>query len=201
MKDVINAYGLTGNMGCGKSTVAEFLKKHSDVCVMDCDQIAKEILFDIKNRPKIKEIFGKEIIENELVDEKKVAEIIFKNLIKKQKLESFIHPKVWQEVREKTENGPKNIIYIVESALIFETKMENNFKGIILVICDKDEQFKRIKKRNKWTDEQIKERLKNQLSDKYKNKNVLIKIDTQCLIKELESKVEEVYSFIKTQKR
>jgi len=179
-------------MGCGKSTVAEFLKKYSDVCVIDCDQISKEILFDIKNKSKIEKILGTEVGK---------AEIIFRDPIKKQKLEEFIHPLVWQKVREKIEYGPKDIIYIVESALIFETKMENNFKGIILATCSKKEQFKRIKKRNKWSDEQIKERLKNQLSDKYKNKNVLIKIDTECLIKELESKVEKLYSFIKIQKR
>ena len=43
----INAYGLTGNMGCGKSTVAEFFKKYNNVCVLNCDQISKEILFNI----------------------------------------------------------------------------------------------------------------------------------------------------------
>jgi len=180
----MNAYGLTGNMGCGKSTVAEFLKKHEDICILDCDQISKEILFDKKNKSKIEKILETEVGE---------AEIIFRYPIKKQKLEEFIHPLVWQEVKKQIENGPKNTIFIVESALIYETKMENNFKGIILVTCDKKEQYKRIKKRNNWTNKEINERLKNQLPDKDKKKNILIKIDTSCSIKELESKVEKIY--------
>lgn len=184
MNNKINAYGLTGNMGCGKSTVAKLLKKRKNICVLDCDQIAKEILFDVKNKSKIEKILGKGISE---------AEIIFKDPIKKQKLEKFIHPLVWQKVREKIEKGPKNIIYIVESALIYETQMESNFKGIILVTCNKKEQFKRIKERNSWTDKQIEERLKNQMSDKNKKKNVFIKIETDCSMKELESKVEKIY--------
>ncbi|MPM51667.1 Dephospho-CoA kinase [bioreactor metagenome] len=180
----INAYGLTGNMGCGKSTVAKLLKKRKNVCVLDCDQISKEILFDIKNKSKIEKILGKEVSE---------AEIIFKDPIKKQKLEKFIHPKVWQKVRKEIKNGSKDTIYIVESALIYETKMKSSFKGIILVTCNKKEQFKRIKERNNWTDKQIKERLKNQIPDKNKKGNVLIKIDTNCSMKELESKVEKIY--------
>lgn len=183
----MNAYGLTGNMGCGKSTVAEFLKKHNNICVLDCDQISKEILFDPKNKSKIEKILGKEVGE---------AKIIFNDPIKKQKLEKFIHPLVWQKVREKIKNGPKNIIYIVESALIYETKMENSFKGIILVTCSKKEQFKRIKKRNNWSDKEIKQRLKNQLPDDKKIKKSWITIDTDCSIKELRLRVEQVYSLI-----
>ncbi len=183
----MNAYGLTGNMGCGKSTVAEFLKKHNNICVLDCDQISKEILFDPKNKSKIEKILGKEVGE---------AKIIFNDPIKKQKLEEFIHPLVWQKVREEIKNGPKNIIYIVESALIFETKMENNFKGIILVTCSKKEQFRRIKERNNWSDKEIKERLKDQLSDKEKIKKSWMVIDNISSVEKLKSKVEQVYSLI-----
>lgn len=183
MNNKINAYGLTGNMGCGKSTVAKLLEKRKNICVLDCDQISKEIFFDIKNRPKIEKILGKKVDE---------AEIIFKDPTKKQRIEKFIHPKVWQKVREEIKNGSKNTIFIIESALIYETKMESNFKGIILVTCNKKEQFKRIKERNNWTEKQIKERLKSQMSDKNKKKNVFIKINTNCSMKELKSKVEKI---------
>lgn len=187
MNKEMNAYGLTGNMGSGKSTVAELLKRHEDICVLDCDQISKEILFDKKNKSKIEKILGTEISG---------AQIIFRDPIKKQKLEEFIHPLVWQEVQKQIENGPKDTVYIVESALIFETKMENNFKGVILVTCSKKEQFRRIKERNNWTDEQINERLKNQISDKEKMKKGLMVIDNNGSIKELKSKVEQIYSLI-----
>lgn len=187
MNKEMNAYGLTGNMGCGKSTVAEFFKKHNNICVLDCDQISKEILFDPKNKSKIEKILGTEVNE---------AKIIFNDPIKKQKLEKFIHPLVWQEVRRQIKNGAKDTIYIVESALIFETKMENSFKGIILVTCSKKEQFERIKKRNNWSDKEIEERLKDQLPDEEKINKSWITINTDGSMGELKSKVEEVYLLI-----
>lgn len=183
----MNAFGLTGNMGCGKSTVVEILKKHKNICVLDCDQISKEILFNPKNKSKIEKILGTKVSE---------AKIIFNDLTKKQKLEEFIHPLVWQEVQKQIKNGFKDTIYIVESALIFETKMENSFKGIILVTCSKKEQFERIKKRNNWSDKEIEERLKNQLPDDEKIKKSLITINTNGSIKELKSKVEQIYFLI-----
>jgi len=191
-------YGLTGNMGCGKSTVGKYLQKYDDICVLDCDQISKEILFDIENRQNIEIILGSNSIENGVVNSKAVSEIIFNNLTKKQELENFIHPLVWQKVEEKVQNGNINTIFIVESALIYETKKEKDFKGIIVATCDKKEQFNRIKKRNNWSDNEIEERLKNQLLNNYKEENGLIVINTNCPRQELELKVKRLYSFIKS---
>ena len=197
---VMNAYGLTGNMGCGKSTVGEYLQKHDDVLVLNCDQISKKILFDVENRQNIEIILGKSAIKDGVVDSNEVAKIIFNDLTKKQALENFIHPLVWQKVREQVQNGDVNTIFVVESALIYETQKEKDFKGIIVATCDEKEQFNRIKKRNNWSDEQIKERLKSQLTNNYKEKKGLIVIDTNCSLEELEAKVEKMYSYIKSGK-
>jgi len=194
------AYGLTGNMGCGKSTVGEYLQKHDSVCVLNCDQISKKILFDVENRQNIEIILGNNAIKDDVVDSKAVSKIIFNDSNKKQVLENFIHPLVWQKVREQVQNGDVNTIFIVESALIYETQKEKDFKGIIVATCDEKEQFNRIKKRNNWSDEQIKERLKSQLTNNYKEKKGLIVIDTNCSLEELEAKVEKMYSYIKSGK-
>ncbi|MEI8067908.1 MAG: dephospho-CoA kinase [Candidatus Shapirobacteria bacterium] len=197
MNKEINAYGLTGNMGCGKSTVGEFLKGHNDVSVLDCDQISKNILFSDENRQSIKTILGESIIKDGHVDSKEISKIIFNDSTKKQELENFVHPLVWQEVQKQVQNGDKNTIFIVESAIIYETKSEEIFKGVIVATCDEKEQFNRIKKRNNWSEEQIEERLKNQLKNSDKEKKGLVVINTNCSIQELESKVERLYSFVK----
>lgn len=198
MNKEMNAYGLTGNMGCGKSTVGEYLQKHEDVCVLNCDQISKKILFDVENRQNIEMILGNDVIKNSVIDSKTVSKIIFNDSIKKQALEDFIHPLVWQKVQEQIQNGDINTIFIVESALIYETKKEKDFKGIIVATCDEKEQFNRIKKRNNWSDSEIEDRLKSQLSNNYKEENGLIVINTNCSRQELDLKVERLYSFIKS---
>lgn len=193
-------YGLTGNMGCGKSTVGEYLQKHDDIYVLNCDQISKEILFDVENRQNIEMILGNNSIKNGVVNSKAVSKIIFNDSTKKQELENFIHPLVWKNVQEQVQSGDINTIFVVESALIYETKKEKDFKGIIVATCDEKEQFNRIKKRNNWSDSEIEERLKSQLSNNYKEENGLIVINTNCSRQELELKVEQLYSFIKNNK-
>jgi dephospho-CoA kinase len=110
----------------------------------------------------------------------------------------FLHPLVWQNVQEKIQNGKTDTIFVVESALIYETKKEHDFKGIIVATCDEKEQFNRIKKRNNWSDSEIEERLKSQLPNDFKEEKGLIVINTNCLMQELELKVERLYSFIKS---
>jgi dephospho-CoA kinase len=192
-----NVYGLTGNMGCGKSTVAKYLQKYEDVCVLDCDEISKKILFEAKNKQKIKNILGNEVIKDGVVDGREVSKIIFDKPVKKKLLENFIHPLVWQKVEEKIQNEKENKIFIVESALIYELKKEKDFEGIIVVTCNKKEQFERIKKRSNWSDEEIKKRLKNQLASEDKEKKASVVINTSCSLEELESKVEQMYDCIK----
>jgi len=184
-----NVYGLTGNMGCGKSTVAKYLQKYEDVCVLDCDEISKKILFEAKNKQKIKNILGNEVIKDGVVDGREVSKIIFDKPVKKKLLENFIHPLVWQKVEEKIQNEKENKIFIVESALIYELKKEKDFEGIIVVTCNKKEQFERIKKRSNWSDEEIKKRLKNQLASEDKEKKASVVINTSCSLEELESKI------------
>jgi len=196
MNKKTNVYGLTGNMGCGKSTVAKYLKKYNDFCVLDCDEIAKKILFETKNRQKIKNILGNEVIKNGVVDSKEVSKIIFDNPSRKDLLENFIHPLVWRKVEEKIQNEKENKIFIVESALIYELKKENDFEGIIVVTCNKKEQFERIKKRSDWSDEEIKKRLKSQLTSEYKEKKASLVIDTTCSIKELKIKMKQLHLYL-----
>ncbi len=194
----MNAYGLTGNMGCGKSTVGEFLQRHDDVCILNCDQISKKILFDVENRQNIEIILGEGVVKNGIIDSKEVSRIIFNDSTKKQMLEKFLHPLVWQNVQKQVQNGKTDIIFAVESALIYETKKEHDFKGIIVATCDGKEQFNRIKKRNNWSDSEIEERLKSQLPSGYKEEKGLIVINTNCSMQELELKVKRLYSFIKS---
>lgn len=194
---MLDVFGLTGNMGCGKSTVGEFLKRHNDIRLLDCDKISKDLLFDTANKENIEMILGSDITKNGVIDIKMVSQIIFNDPVKKQSLENFIHPLVWKSIKEQVQNGDENTIFVVESALIYETKQDKNFKGIIVATCETEEQYCRIKKRNNLSNEQIEERLIHQLPNSFKEESGLVVINTSCSLEELELKVEKLYSFIK----
>ena len=79
--------GLTGEPCSGKSLISQLLAKNSQINIIDSDQISKKILLDPKSQKKLVEIFGKELSASE------IAQIIFSNPEKKEKLEKYIHPK------------------------------------------------------------------------------------------------------------
>lgn len=191
----MNIFALTGNMGCGKSVIAKFLQKnHSDIYFFDCDQIAKDLLFDSKNTQKIKEI-----LEIKTIEKPEIAKIIFNNPQKKQALENFIHPLVWQKLEEEIQKQNKNTIFIVESAILYEVGKNKDINNVILATCNYQEQKNRIKNRDNLSDQQIEERLKDQLPIELKESKSSIIINTNCSLKELEEKTEKLYSYIKNQ--
>jgi dephospho-CoA kinase len=199
MNKEMNVYGLTGNMGCGKSTVGEFLqKKHPDVYLFDCDKVAKDLLSDSENTEEIKKILGDDVFDNQKINRQKVAKLIFNNYNKKQAFEEFIHPLVWKKLAEEIQKVDEDKIFIVESAIFYEIGKEKDISKVIVVACNPNEQINRIKKRNGWSDDQIEERLKYQIPNDIKTAKALVVIDTNCSMQELELKVERLYSFLKS---
>lgn len=191
----MNIFALTGNMGCGKSVIAQFLQKnHPDIYFFDCDQVAKDLLLDPKNTKKIQEI-----LKIETIDKQEIAKIIFNNQEKKQALENFIHPLVWQKLEAEIQKQVKNTIFIVESAIFYEVGKDKDIDKVILATCDYQQQKNRIKNRDNLSDQQIETRLKDQLPTELKESKSLIIINTDCSLKELESKTEKLYSYIKNQ--
>jgi len=183
--------GLTGEMCTGKSTFAAFLSQHPDVCVIDSDQISKDILFNQDNRTNLIELFGKDISKEQ------IAKIIFSNPKKKKELEDFIHPKVWQEIHNITKQSNKKIIF-VESAIIFETRSEKKFDKIVLVTCDSNEQARRIKEKYNLSKEEIDQRLNALWPLDFKTRRANFVVNTDCSKEELEIKAAKLISILQT---
>ncbi len=190
-------FGLTGNMGCGKSTVSRLLKQNPDIIVFDSDRIAKELLLRPENQRKLQEILGAEILSDEEVDFQKIAEIIFKDPEKKQELEAFIHPLTRQTIHERIQRISDRFIVIVESALIYEASWERYFDAVIVATCDIYEQYRRIFNRSNLSPAEIRDRLKAQLSQDEKIGRSRFVIDTVCTMEELQKRVDELYSALK----
>ncbi len=190
-------FGLTGNMGCGKSTVAHLLKQNPDIIFFDSDRIAKELLLRPENQRKLQEILGAEILSDDDVDFQKIAEIIFKSPERKQELEAFIHPLCWQVIQERIQRISGGFMAVVESALIYEANWERYFDAVIIATCDIYEQYRRIFNRSNLSPAEIRDRLKAQLPQAEKIKKARFAIDTVCTMEELQKRVDELYSALK----
>lgn len=191
-------YGLTGNMGCGKSTVAKFFNEFSDVVVFDADQIAKDVLRKKEHSQKLSELLGQQIFSGGKLDFRKLAQLVFNDAQILRKLEDFIHPLTWQSICKKTIEQHSGIsFFLVEAALIYEANWQKFFKAVIAATCNQTEQYRRIRISMNLSDEEIAKRLNRQLSIEEKTRRANFVIDTDCSIKKLQSKVQNLYHCLK----
>jgi dephospho-CoA kinase len=197
-------YGLTGNIGCGKSTVATLLSSFPDVFVFDCDRISKEIIGSGTYNQNINEILGADVFAHNRVHFKEIAKIIFEDTHKKKLLEELLHPLVWALVDERVSqvhiDTKGNCICVVESAIIFETHCLDKFASVIVAVCNPREQHRRLRTIRHMNDEQIQARQNQQLPQEEKERQAQFVIHTDCNPNQLTERVTELYKQLKQQK-
>lgn len=162
--------GITGNSGSGKSTISKLISKNYEAKIIDADKIAKEMT---KNNGEylqaIRQAFGNDVIKNNELDRKKLADIVFLNRAEKEKLDGLTFEYVVEEIKKELEANQKlNYEYIIlDVPLLFESKLDEMCDYIIGVIAPKTEKIKRICKRDNLSEEKALQRLNNQENDEF----------------------------------
>lgn len=162
--------GITGGIGSGKTTVCKIFEI-LNVPVFYADDVAKVLM--ITNSKLIREIkknFGEDSYSPKgEINRKYIANQVFNNQKKLEKLNSLVHPQVFKEM-DSWSDKQKSPYVLKEAALLFESKsyLQNDIN--ILISSPIDLRFKRLIKRDNTTIEKIQERMDNQLSEKEKQK-------------------------------
>jgi dephospho-CoA kinase len=163
--------GLTGNIACGKSLIEKMLKE-MDIPVIDADKICHNLLdFDKEIIEKTILLFdGFDILasDNQTLDRYKIGQIIFNNIPLKQVLESMLHPKVVEVVKNFFENNASQQIAVASIPLLFECELEYLFDKLILVTADQETQLERLIRRNGFDEEHAKARINSQMDQNCK---------------------------------
>lgn len=166
--------GITGNSGSGKSTISKLISKNYEAKIIDADKIAKEMT---KNNGEylqaIRQAFGNDVIKNNELDRKKLADIVFLNRTEKEKLDSLTFEYVVEKIKKELEAN-QNLDYqyiILDVPLLFESKLDKLCDYTIGVIAPKTEKIKRICKRDKLSKEKALQRLNSQPNDEFFTKN------------------------------
>ena len=161
----MKVFGLTGGIGMGKSTAAQFLRDRG-FAVVDTDVLARELVEP--GQPVLEEInkiFGAEFIAPDgRLRRDELARRVFANSGARKKLEDILHPRIreaWLAQIEtwRSEGKPMAVVVI---PLLFETKAESRFDATICVACSAETQRRRLLERG-WTSEQIQQRIAAQL--------------------------------------
>ncbi len=139
--------GITGSMGCGKSTVARLLESRGYRRV-DSDAIVRDRVFpDPRVREALRERWGAAVFgPGGEVDRGAVAERVFNDDEARRWLEELIHPRVFAAWEEAFAAGPADR-WAVEVPLLFERGLEKGFDFTVCVALSSDQQLARLEER------------------------------------------------------
>ena len=191
--------GLTGNIAAGKSEVGKIIKNFN-IPIISTDIIGHNLLENNENIKNliIKEFANFDILTENKIDRKKLGKIVFSDINKKNKLEKIIHPAIIKECFNFFEKEKSHDFSVIEIPLLFECNFEYLFDKIILVYANDNIRFDRIKKRNNFDDQHIKNIMQSQLNqDIKKEKSDYIIFNENKTLKELKDDVEKIIKDLK----
>lgn len=191
--------GLTGNIGCGKSSLSNiFIKKGIDV--IDADVISREIMYDKDLLDIIFKTFGNEIKNSDgTLNRKKLGNIVFNDDDKLVKLNSITHPEIKRKINNKikqSSDNSKNLV-VIDAALIIEGNFLDLVSKLIVISCDKDIQLYRVMKRDNLTECEAFKRINSQMNQSEKIKYADYIIDNSLDIDNLKKEANNLLDYIK----
>ncbi|NIA18908.1 MAG: dephospho-CoA kinase [Xanthomonadaceae bacterium] len=159
--------GVTGGIASGKSTVSEML---SDLGaqLIDFDLIARQVVEPgTPGLTKIIDYFGSQVLADDgSLDRKKLSDIVFGDMEKRKKLESFTHPPIYEEFFKQAEEiatKKPNAIIQVSVPLLIELNLQYLFDKLLVIYVPAEVQIERLAKRDGISREEAANILKAQL--------------------------------------
>jgi dephospho-CoA kinase len=192
--------GLTGGIGSGKTTVAKLFQNFDTVAVYIADVEAKKIMnsSDVI-RTKIIAAFGKSTYKDNQLDRSYLASIVFNNKEKLHILNNIVHPEVESNFQEFVQLHKKKTYIIYESAILFESRSQQQFNFVISVFLALEERVKRVVKRDHSSKQEVLDRIAYQWKEDKKLllSNYLIRNQS---LQETEASVKEIHSILTKKK-
>jgi len=193
--------GVTGSIATGKSTVAAMLEELG-ARTIDFDVLSRVVVEP--GKPAWKDIvafFGEQVLcEDQTLDREKLREIVFKDMQKKKKLESFQHPRIGEEfielVKQYAGQDPDAIIQVVVPLLI-EVNMHPLFHNILMVYASEEAQKKRLMNRDGCSEEMAVNMIRSQFSVEEKKGFCDLIIDNSGSLEETRKQVEKLWQKLK----
>ena len=156
--------GLTGGIGSGKTMIAKYMKSLG-IPVYIADDEAKKIMKSNEVLKEIRKEFGNIIFDEEKLNNVKLAQLVFSNPTKLEKLNAIVHPLVKKHFDKwllKHKNFP---LIVKEAAILFESGSYQYCDFIITVTAPIETRIQRVLKRDNTDKESIIKRIQTQWTE------------------------------------
>lgn len=191
--------GITGSLGCGKTTCTEMLRRFGAVCI-DADKIYHRLL-----KPqgvlykKIISAFGEDVLtRNKKIDRKKLGKIAFRNRTVLNRLNRITHPAIIKTMKDKLSNlkeSKRPKIIVIDAPLLIEAGLVEIVDKLIVVKLSKKRAINRVRKLGMPKYEII-QRIRNQAPEALKIKLADYVIDNNGSLKQTKKQVKNIWEAI-----
>lgn len=150
-----NNYILTGSIASGKSSVLKIIAEEG-YNTISADDVVKELYKDEEFLKSFKKEIGEKFFTiDKKLDKDNLRETLFKDISLKNRVEAFVHPLVYEKIKEMLLDG----FNFIEVPMFFEAReyfldSKIEIKGIIFVNIDKKIQVSRLMHRNKISEKE-----------------------------------------------
>lgn len=185
--------GLTGGVGCGKSTVMELLHEKYNAKILIADDMGHVVMQ--KGHPaydKIREKFGGGILDTDgEIDRNAMAQIVYQDKRKLALLNAIVHPFVVKEIQKKLEEWKEEPLVVLETAILFETGCDALCDEVWGIHTDREIRIQRLMKSRGYTRERAEAIMKQQMPDEEYEEKCSRMINNSGDINELQQYLEQ----------
>jgi dephospho-CoA kinase len=183
-------------MGSGKSTVSQIMTELGAV-IIDADKVGHEAYqANTKTWQDVVAAFGKQVVAQDgSIDRKKLGAIVFGNPGQLERLNRIVHPRMFEMMKERIEQHRRQEIKVVvlDAAILFEANWTPLVDMIWVVIASEPVVVARAVARTGLPEDQIRARLRSQMSNEERIKRADKVIRNDGTVDELRVQVIDLW--------
>jgi len=193
---MMKVIGLTGGIGSGKSTVAQFLAELGAV-VLDADKVG-HVAFKLGTEAwrEVVAAFGRQILTPDgEIDRRKLGEVVFGNPEALLRLNQIMHPQIGKMVKAQFEEYRRQGVRVVvlEIPLLLETGGTSLVDEVWVTVASESTVLRRLEERSGLSRQQSLARIRSQMSNEERVKHADEVINNDDSLDELKAKVKELW--------
>lgn len=194
--------GLTGGIGCGKSTVLQILQEDYGFYIFEADRIAHELMEpggEIYRR--ITEVFGRAVLQpDDRISREKLGNIVFHDKEALRQLDELTHPAVIEEITNRIEiqkEQTPDADFVVEAALLIESGCYRICDEIWYISVNETIREERLVTYRNYSVEKARSVMKQQLNHEDFLKYADVVINNEGTVEETKKEIQKKLVFSK----
>ncbi len=199
MREPKPVIGLCGGVGAGKSRIAAEFERLGCL-VISSDRLNHEVLAEPEVLRELRDWWGPNIIGADgRADRARIAEIVFADSEEKERLERLLHPLIARRRRtmiRAVENSSAIKAIVLDSPLLFESKLDRECDSIVFVEASHPERLRRLQANRGWDANELQRRETWQLPLAQKRRRSDFVIDNESPEDTLGPRVAEILAQI-----